>query len=103
VIYVPVVRTLELTRFHEALWPEISKAGFDIVDYYHPEQWMPHITIGMGDINKEKLGRIVQYLSERDFHWEITVDNFAFIYDTGTEQVLKSRFDFGSEVTPEMV
>jgi len=99
VLYIPVVRTLELTRFHEALWQEISQAGSEIVGYYHPERWMPHITIGMGDLNKDNLGRIVQYLSGRDFYWEITVDNLAFIYDTGTEQVLRSRFDFGSEVT----
>ena len=100
VLYIPIVRTPELTRFHEALWQEIAQAGSGIVGYYHPEHWMPHITIGMGDLNKGNLGSIVQYLSDRDFYWEITVDNLDFIYDTGTEQVLRSRFDFGSEVTP---
>ena len=56
---------------------------------------MPHITIGFGDINKENLSHIVWSLAERDFSWEITVDNVALIYDTGTKQELRSRFDFG--------
>ena len=52
VLYIPVVRTRELNRFHTALWEEISQAGAGIVDYYTPENWMPHITIGFGDIKR---------------------------------------------------
>ena len=95
VLYVPVVRSPELTQFHQALWPEISTASSGISDYYHSANWMPHITIGFGDINKENLSHIVWSLAERDFSWEITVDNVALIYDTGAKQELRSRFDFG--------
>jgi 2'-5' RNA ligase len=95
VLYVPVVRSTELTAFHQELWPEISTAGSGISDYYHPANWMPHITIGFGDINKENLSHIVRSLAERDFSWEITVDYVALIYDTGTKQELRSRFAFG--------
>ncbi len=94
VLYIPVVRSPELTRFHETLWPEISQAASGIVEYYSPEQWMPHITIGFGDMSKDKLGHIVRFLSERSFTWEIPTNNIALIYDTGTKQELKSRFDF---------
>ncbi len=95
VLYVPVVRSPELTQFHQALWPEISTASSGISDYYHSANWMPHITIGFGDINKENLSHIVRSLAERDFNWEITVDNVALIYDTGAKQELRSRFAFG--------
>jgi hypothetical protein len=54
---------------------------------------MPHISIGFGDINKENLPPIVRWLNEHDFNWETTVNNIAFIQDTGTKQVLKARFD----------
>jgi 2'-5' RNA ligase superfamily len=93
VLYIPIVRTQELNRFHAALWQEISQAGARIVDYYHPEYWVPHITIGFGDMNKDNLAQIVRLLSDRDFNWKITVDNLALIYDTGSKQELKSRFD----------
>lgn len=100
VIYIPVVRSLELTQLHEALWEEISPTASGTQEYYHPNQWMPHITIGFGDINRENLPPIARWLNERDFHWEITVNNIAYIQDTGTEQVLKARFEITNEPVP---
>jgi hypothetical protein len=100
VIYIPVVRSLELTQLHEALWQEISPTASGTQEYYHPGQWMPHITIGFGDINKENLPSIVRWLNDRDFTWEITVNNIAFIQDTGKEQVLKARFEIKDEPAP---
>lgn len=81
VLYLPVVRTLELTQFHEALWQEIFNVGSDILDYYHPPDWVPHVTLGIGDLNKDNLSQIVRYLVERDFNWEITVDNVALVHN----------------------
>ncbi len=81
VLYIPVVRSPELTQFHEALWQEISRTGSGIQDYYDPAHWIPHITIGIDDINKDNLSRIVHFLAERDFNWEITIDNIALIYE----------------------
>ncbi len=74
---------------------------------------MPHITIGYGDISKDNLSQIIPLLAERDFSWEITVNNIALIYDTGIKQELKSRFDItgessmvglpGHPITPEIL
>jgi 2'-5' RNA ligase len=80
VLYIPVVRSPELTQFHEALWQEISYAGSGIEDYYHPAHWMPHITLGIGDLDKDNLPQIVRFLSERDFNWEIIIDNIGLVY-----------------------
>lgn len=93
VIYIPVVRSLELSQLHEELWNELSEVGQGIQEYYSPAQWMPHITIGFGDINGDNLSTIVQWLNGRDFTWEFTVDNLAIIHDTGTKQELHSRYD----------
>ena len=80
VLYIPVVRSPELTQFHEALWQEISCTGSGIEDYYHPSHWIPHITIGIGDVNKDNLPQIVRFLAERDLNWEITIDNIGLVY-----------------------
>jgi hypothetical protein len=103
VLYIPVVRSLELTQFHEAFWQEIFSTGSGILDYYHPSHWMPHITIGIGDMHKDNLSRIVRVLAERDFNWEITIDNVALIYDSifapfGTT-VLGDQFWYSSVLT----
>src|SRR5260370_39108121 len=100
VLYIPVVRSFELTQLHQELWQEISPVSSGIQEYYHPYQWMPHITIGFGDISKDKLLQMIPLLAERDFNWEITVNNIALIYDTGTKQELKSRFDITDEPVP---
>jgi 2'-5' RNA ligase len=100
VLYIPVVRSLELTQLHQELWEQISTASSGIVEYYHPDQWVPHITIGLGDISKDNLSQIIPFLAERDFSWEITINNIALIYDTGTKQELKSRFDITHEPVP---
>jgi len=80
VLYIPVVRSPELTQFHEALWTEIFNTGSGILDYYHPAHWVPHITIGIGDMNKDNLSQIVRFLAERDFNWEITIDHIALVH-----------------------
>jgi len=100
VLYIQVVRSLELTQLHEELWRELSTVGSGIQQYYHPDQWMPHITIGFGDINKDKLSQIMPVLATRDFTREITIDNIALIYDTGTKQELKSRFAISNQPIP---
>lgn len=97
VLYIPVARSLELAELHHELWEQISPASSGAQPYYHPDQWLPHITIGFGDISQDKLSHIVPFLAERDFSWEITVDNIALIYDTGIKQELKSRFDIINE------
>lgn len=95
VLYISVVRSPKLTQFHQALWQELIQTEQNIQEYYHPEQWMPHITIGFGDLNSATLSAIIHYLSGRNFHWQISINNLAFIHDTGTRQELIYRFNFG--------
>jgi 2'-5' RNA ligase len=100
VLYIPVVRSQELTELHQELWEVIPTADSGVQEYYHPDQWMPHITIGFGDMNKDNLSQIIPWLAERAFNWEITINNLALIYDTGTKQELKARFDISNQPIP---
>ena len=96
VLYIPVVRTMELSRFHESLWKIISPAASGIAPYYRPEVWTPHITLAQWDIDERNLPNIVGRLSARELKLEIKVDNLAIIFDDGTTQTVHSRFPFGS-------
>ncbi len=100
VLYIPVVRSQELTELHQELWEVIPTTDSGVQEYYHPDRWMPHITIGFGDMNKDNLSRIIPWLAERAFNWEITINNLALIYDTGTKQELKARFDISKQPIP---
>jgi 2'-5' RNA ligase len=94
VLYVPVARNPTLTTLHQALWPEIERAGRHASAYYAPDVWLPHITLGHGDITPDDFTVIVPWLNEQRFHWHITVNNLGLIYDTGTGHTLRARFDF---------
>lgn len=91
VLYVPVVRNGALTEFHRALWHSVEKASGGSVNYYHPDLWVPHITLGDGETAKEHLPEIVRYLSGRELTWEIEVNNLALIYDAGASQEVRLR------------
>lgn len=92
VLYIPVVRNPALTQLHELLWRELSNTGDGILEYYHPDHWIPHITIGFGDLHSDNLAHIVRYLNERTFSWQIMVNNLTFIGNSGTGQEVKYRY-----------
>ena len=81
VIFLPVVRSPALCRFHDELWPQVSATCAGNVEYYHPERWIPHITLAYGDIPGGQLGDILRFLGTHDLDWEIPVDNVAFVTD----------------------
>ena len=96
VLYVPVVRSPELTRFHQALWQEISRTATGSDIYYAPERWLPHITLGFSDLDGHLLAEAMRMLGTGNFNWEISISNVAVIRDTGKQQELRERFDFGA-------
>ena len=94
VLYVPVVRSTALTRFQRELWPELAKVAGGVVDYYHPENWIPHITLATEDLTRESLCAAMGWLADRSFNWEIKINNLALIHDTGDAQELRFRFEW---------
>ena len=97
VLYIPIVRSPELSALHQRLWDAAAKDALGAVNYYHPEMWMPHITLAHGDIDRDRLAEIVHSLSRSDFHWEATISNLSLIYDTGAKQGLMCRYNFGGD------
>ena len=100
VLYIPIVRSPAVTQFHRALWSELAACASGSLAYYDPEQWLPHITLGSGDIQKDLLAEAVRLLGERDFNWTITVDNLAFVEEDGASGQrlgLKLIFEGGAD------
>jgi len=83
VLYIPVVRDPALAQFHQALWDEIGGAAAGAESYYHPERWLPHITLALDDVDADALAEIVRSLAGRDLTWEIAVGNVSLL--TGTD------------------
>ncbi|MGA7953468.1 MAG: 2'-5' RNA ligase family protein [Gloeobacterales cyanobacterium] len=94
VLYIPIVRTQELSQVHQALWHEVSKMGSGIIDYYHPERWLPHITLAFSDTHREYFPAVIQLLSEQTFSWKITVNNLSLLESTGQEPKKHFQYNF---------
>ncbi len=97
VLYVAVVRSPALSALHQRLWRELAGGSAGTVDYYHPERWMPHITLADGGVLKDHLPDVVRMLNARTFDWEIEVTNLSLIYDAGAAQEVRLRFDLPSD------
>lgn len=95
VVYVNVARDPHLTELHQMLWSRLAPVSTGILAYYHPQVWVPHITLGHGDITRENLPDVVRLLQAHQFAWRVPVDNVALLYDEAEsrQDQLAFRFD----------
>ena len=86
VIYLAVVKNLELARFQRWLWYEVSGTTTSGLDYYTPDNWVPHITLFQQGLDETNIGEALALLSGRDFAWTITIQSLGLLEPTETEE-----------------
>jgi len=102
VIFLPVIRSAKLTLFHNQLWKKTCPDAESENDQYHPDKWVPHITLVYGEnLLQEEMGTIINYLGQHIINWDITVDNIALIDDKVLDERTEMQFTFGQAVTKE--
>jgi 2'-5' RNA ligase len=97
VIYIPIVKNEELLNFHARLWELAAPAAIEDAPspYYHPERWMPHISLAYGDVSPDNIATVLTHLAFKDYNWEMEVNNIAYISEpTGTIGQLKFKHEF---------
>ena len=95
IIYLSLVRSTLLSQCHQALWSDLSEHAYSTNLHYHPEAWVPHITLAQGDLTKEQMPDVLRYLSQMTFDWVIEVNNLALVFAEGLEQGIKREFPLG--------
>ena len=93
IIYIPVVRSPKLVHYHCTLYSDLCDLATKPNPLYHPERWLPHITLAHGDLTFEMLPEVVGFLNEETFNWTVTVDNFSLVYTEGVDQGLSFRIE----------
>lgn len=92
VVYITVENEPALRAVHERVWESCLPHAQDALPYYQPESWVPHITLAHGDerntlpLAREVVQRVLVRLRTSTYLWEITIDNFALVWDDGTVQ-----------------
>jgi 2'-5' RNA ligase len=92
VLFIPVVRTPELTRLHQELWWAVAGTAAGTIDLYHPHTWVPHITLAHGDLTAQMLPDVIRFLSGRDFTWNIRIADLVLVMAAGTGDERQVRF-----------
>ena len=95
VLYVPVVRSPQLTAFQRLIWYETLSLGTGVADYYAPDNWIPHIALADDNLDHAHLPDLIRHLSQRDFTWTFTVSTLAVIHDTGEGSGMDFRISLG--------
>jgi 2'-5' RNA ligase len=73
-----------LAEYHSELWDVISKFALERIDpFYHPDTWVPHVTIKRCGRNTDDFARAMGLLADQGFAWSFTVDNVSVQYDPG--------------------
>jgi hypothetical protein len=54
-----------------------------IIEYYHPDQWVPHITLHHGSLSADVLAEAMRFLSQWDFTWRLRLDNLTLLVGDG--------------------
>lgn len=81
VLYLAVVRNLELTRYQQAVWAALAEAqtSVNVEDLYHPDRWVPHITLAQHDLDATTLPQAVRLLGGRALAWDVTIRDIAVL------------------------
>jgi 2'-5' RNA ligase len=90
VVYIPIVRGPILTAVHHVLWRQLSRACRGASEHYHPDNWLPHITLIDNPALAAHLPDVMRRLARQDLHWELEITNVALLYGQG--EALGIRF-----------
>lgn len=94
VLYISLIKDEKLFKRHQTIWQATLPYTAQPVAYYAPENWMPHITLGHGDVNEDSLACATRLLAREDFNWQIAIDNLLLVSQPEGENALEmARFD----------
>ncbi len=92
VVYVAVKMDTRLRAMHEQVWNLCLPYARNIVPYYRPEAWTPHITLAHGDesnaapLSEEQVRTVLRLLNPKEYRWTVSIENIALVWDEGSVQ-----------------
>jgi 2'-5' RNA ligase len=90
IVYATIVRTRQLAKLQEPVWDLGMRFAFNPSEHYHPQQWVPHITLLDAAQFPFDLAFVVERLNKQPFAQQISVNNLTFLTADSTQS-----FPFG--------
>lgn len=82
VLYIAMVRDPQLSTLQQRIYKIANPHADNTFAYYHPQKWVPHITLLRGGLNPSSLSQVIEMLQGHNFHGEIQVDELALLEET---------------------
>lgn len=93
VLYVTVVRSLELERVQRLVTLELARLGYEPHPLYRPEAWVPHISLAFDEPHRQAWDRIFDLEKKGVFHRTCHVDGLiALSVDEDNPVMLEADF-----------
>ncbi len=74
----------QLAEFHAAVWEAVTPfAQGRVDDFYHPDRWVPHITVKRCGSDAQAFGGAMAKVAHQDFRWDTTTTTVAVQHDPG--------------------
>ena len=78
-VYIALVKDKRLMEFHARVYAYMRNTGRGDSPFYHPDYWMPHITLVFQDLKPENTRCVFEWLAFEPFHWQFTVDHLSVL------------------------
>ena len=92
ILYLPIERSPPLVALHAAILREVGPAADAPKQAYGPDTWAPHLTLAMGHLDSAIIPDIQQFLSLRNWRWELPVTNICLVPDNRSRTAVWTRW-----------
>jgi 2'-5' RNA ligase len=86
VLSLAIARGPVLAERQRDLHEAIDSLASGVDPRYHPDRWMPHITLLQAALSADQVGRAAEQLAGGDFEWRVATNRVALL-DTSSDPV----------------
>jgi 2'-5' RNA ligase len=80
IIHLRLVANNTLEQYHRQIWQHLQTTlTVEPSPHYAPHTWLPHITLGIGDVTNTNLGCAISQLAFQPYDWIIHVNNLMIV------------------------
>jgi 2'-5' RNA ligase len=92
VLYLPIVRTKELSIIHSKILYTVEKYISGLSEFYMESNWMPHITLAIRDITQDNISCAVDECMQFELSFRLIIDHVAILYMDDESYGIKHSF-----------
>lgn len=102
VCYAPIIRSPQLAELHLRLWNRAGTLGGRLFGLYAPNRWVPHLSLAQGDLSRDRLVKVVEFLVDQDLELEFEVRNLTIFDWVGPRYEPRERFPLLGQAEAEV-